>query len=293
MDRYTNRIYYVGSNGGQAEPHLSVWNDEPPGAALPDTPAHGSALPLGAVAGVPGADFVWAIGPTTPLSGFSESPPAWVSSLSDPPAIPAQQWSGLCSDAYTGLVVASDAVTRCLWLHNTDDAAWNPIQCKPVSNPLGVPGALATDDYASLVWVVDREHNCLRKFLWSSDAPAPTYPPSLLEAWPPAPAAVQGYWDIRSFRPGNGFLGTPQGIAMDEQGHAVFVLDRAGIWSFIETDGASAWQRVYTFPSATRASGLATDQFGGVFYVNCADGRLLKIVEGSPNWTSQQLVPVP
>jgi len=228
------------------------------------------------------------LGPSAGIASLVETPSlTWGAQIATPSATPEVFWSGLCSDANTGLAIASDASSRCLRLFDGETGAWNPAPCSPRRNPLGLPGDLATDPYGSLVWVADRENGCLRKFLLSPDTPA--YPASLVERWPAA-GSVQGYWDTRSFRPGNGFLGTPLGVAMDKEGYAVYVLDGSSIWSFVETDGANAWQKKFTFPSATRPAGLELDQFGDVFYVNCSDGKLLKVKPGSP-WVAQQLTP--
>ncbi len=287
-DPNTNRIYYVGATAaGTANSFLSVWNDDSP-AALPPTPAHPSGLPLGALSGAPGANFLWALGPLTGLTSLVESPSvSWGSPIVTPTATPAVFWSGLCGDANTGLAIASDSSSRCLRLYDGESGSWNPTACSPRGNRLGIPGDLATDPYGSLVWVADRENNCLRKFLLSPDTPA--YPPSLVEPWPET-GPVQGFWDTRSFRPGNGFLGTPLGVAMDKEGYAVYVLDGSGIWSFVETDGPNAWQKKFTFASGTRPAGLEMDSFGDVFYVNCSDGRLIKVRPGTP-WVAQQLTP--
>ncbi len=287
-DANTNRVYYVGASAaGTANNFLSAWNDESPGA-LPPTPAHPAGLPLGALAGSPGANFLWALGPGAGLTSLAESPSyTWGAETASPSATPSVFWSGLCSDANTGLAIASDASNRCLRLYDGESGSWNPIPCSPRRNSLGIPGDSAVDPFGSLVWVADRENNCLRKFLLSADTPA--YPAGLVERWPGS-GPVQGYWDNRSFRPSNGFLGTPLGVAMDKEGYAVYVLDGSGIWSFVETDGATAWQKKFTFSANIRPAGLELDQFGDVFYVNCSDGRLMKVLPGSP-WVARQLIP--
>ena len=194
------------------------------------------------------------------------------------------------------MVVASDVGNRCLWLYDYNSLPapyWHPLPCKPTKTPLGSPGSVITDPYATLVWVADSENDCIRKFLWT-DTPPVGYPAAFLERWP-STGPILGWWDTREFRPTGDFFGVPEGVAMSEGGSRVFVADRGGLWAFEEADTANPWKRLCDFSGwgNPQPSGLACDRFGTVVYVTCYNGGILKAVEPViPGlWPVTQVVP--
>lgn len=284
-DSDTSRIYYVGVDSATGEGKSRLSNFSDPGSAPADGPPTADGLPLSGVAGAPGQNWLWAISPDGAMTGFSEQTNQWIAP-EDAPASPplATLFHSLACDASAHRVVASDVANRCIWLYDYDWVSgppyWYARPCRPSTLPLGTPGAVATDPYASLVWVADTENNCLRKFLFSDDV---TASPNLEPAWTSNGRTI-GYWDRRAFRPNNDFLGTPCGIAMDEQGSQVFVADRGGVWRFEET--ANTWDRICTFASVggdPRPAGMTCDRFGTVLYINCYDGRVIKV--SGAGWT--------
>jgi hypothetical protein len=294
-DADTSRIFFVHMNPatGQGSAFLtSFWDIGAPVTPV-DGPAAPDGKPLSGVTGAPGNGFLWGLTPDGAMTGFNDLTNAWNTAEAAPGSVPLPTlFHSVCCDASAHRAIASDVANRCLWLYDYDWVSgppyWYSAPCRPSKFPLGAPGAVVTDPYATLVWVADTENNCLRKFIFSDTAP-PGYPPGTLEPWQVSGTTV-GYWDNRSFRPNNDFLGTPCGIAMDRQGSQVFVADRGGVWAFDEA--ASTWTRICTFASLSlppRPAGIACDRFGTVVYVNCYDGRVLKVT-GSP-WTTTVLVP--
>lgn len=300
LDPGTSRIYFVGGPaGGPSNNFLSSFWDVGGPLTTTDTPAEPGGNALSGVAGTPGYGFLWGLTPeggpvvleeTTPLTW--QAPEATPTSAPLPP-----RWHSVACDASCARAMFSDLNNRCIWLFDCDSNAapfWIDSPCRPVSHPLGSPGALTTDPFGTLVWVADREHNCLRKFLFGPTIP-PGYPnPGLnLEAWP-ASGPVRGYWDRRSFRPPNDFLGTPEGIAVTAGGSHVLVVDRGTLWAFEETSSASTWVRLVDVGSAGRPAGLAIDPSGTCAYINCYDQRVLKATGLQPSnagsWSVTQIV---
>jgi hypothetical protein len=291
-DPDTSRVYYVAmAENGEGSARLSRFDDQ--GASV--NPLQGPVLPaglaLGGVAGAPGQNWLWGIGPNGALTGFNEDTNAWIAPEQAPPSPPLPTlFHSLACDSSAHRVIASDMNNRCLWLYDYDWVStgppyWYAQPCRPSLNslsPLGSPGAVATDPYASLVWVADTENNCLRKFLFGDTLPAGAIA-SNFEAWSSDGRTV-GYWDLRPYRPRNDFLGTPCGLAMDEQGSGVYVADRSGVWRFDEA--ADSWTRICSFASLgeVRPAGMTCDRFGTVLYINCYGGRIIK-VSGSP-WSA-------
>ncbi|MBX3171834.1 MAG: hypothetical protein KF760_30765 [Candidatus Eremiobacteraeota bacterium] len=285
-DPDTSRIYYVGvdSATGEGKSRLTSFSD--PGSPPTDGPPTADGLALSGVAGSPGQNWVWGISPEGTMTGFNEQTNQWVAAEEAPGSPPlATLFHSLACDASAHRVVASDVANRCLWLYDYDWVSgppyWYARPCRPSVIPLGTPGAVATDPYATLVWVADTENNCLRKFLFSDDV-APGNP-NLEPVWSSNGRPV-GYWDRRAFRPNEDFLGTPCGIAMDEQGSQVFVADRGRVWRFEEA--TDKWTPICTFASLggdLRPAGMTCDRFGTVLYISCYDGRIIKVSGAS--WT--------
>lgn len=219
------------------------------------------------------------------MAGFNEQTNQWIAPEDAPGSPPlATLFHSVACDASAHRVVASDVANRCLWLYDYDWVSgppyWYAQPCRPRTLPLGTPGAVATDPFATLVWVADTENNCLRKFLFNHEVSGD---PNLEPAWSSNGRPV-GFWDRRAFRPNNDFMGTPCAIAMDEQGAQVFVTDRGGVWRFEES--ANSWSRICTFDSIggdPRPAGMTCDRFGTVLYINCYGGRIIKV--SGTGWT--------
>jgi hypothetical protein len=299
-DQDTSRIYFVGGpSSGPSNTTLSSFWDSGGAVSLQNTPANPDGKPISGLAGSPGQGFLWGIVPDGNLVGLNENPApgVWQAAETNPASDLPIQWNSIACDESTHVVVASDVGNRCLRIYDYDwfpAPYWHPDACKPESNSLGVPGAVVIDPYATLVWVADRENDCLRKFLRSA-TPPPGYPASFLEPWPNASAPV-GFWDTRSFRPSGDFLGTPAGLAMSDGGSRVFVADAGGLWVFEEADTAIPWKRLCDYSGSggtpPKPAGLACDRFGTVVYVNCYDGRILKAIENGPaSWSIQRIYP--
>lgn len=235
---------------------------------------------FGGIAGVPGSNLLWsASGPNGLMKFLEAGPPVgWVGPVGfDVGAIArgltTPSYNGISSDSFGNYQLAADSLNRCVWL--TSDPAGVVEPLRPSTMPLGQPSGIATDPYASLVWVCDQENQCLRKLLLQA---GPTgYVPGELDG-PPA-SGTQAYWVNRQYKPAaNLMLGNPQGIAMDKFGWAVYVVDRSRLYRYIDSD--NTWTVMGKFDQAQidqGISGLAMDSYNNLLYLNTLEGKLYEI----------------
>jgi len=275
VDPYANFLAFM----DQTE--LKIISDGSP-PALITTSAPGTGRLGGMLAGSPGFNLLYQAGQSQGLISYHEalpSPNTWGGPL---PALPASlapfRYTGVAIDRYDNLAVVGDANNRCLWVYQGDAAApWTGL--KPANPGLGSPAGIAMDPYASLVWVADNENQCLRKFM-RSPVP-PKYAAKEIEADP----SGLGWWSTTRFRPpAPQTMGSPRGMAMDPSGWAVYVLDGARLWTFVEDD--SSWTSV-DLPADVIAripSGLALDAHDSVFYVSCVLGQVARYDRKSGTW---------
>lgn len=268
-DPYTHLVAWVEG------PNLRAWNDLTRTAQL--LAPVGDSRELGALAGLPGTNLLWRGGRELPPVTFSErlpNPNTWNPPLALPVASPDDRlamarFNGMVSDHFGNDLVVADSSNRGLWWYQ--QGAWHgPL--RPEDPWLGRPSAITADAALTLIWVADEEHRCLRKLLCPQASSA--YPAGQLES-----AGSFGSWHRTRFRPPAGLgFGSPAGLAMDPQGHALFVHDRARIYRFIEAQ--NLWEVLGELPSGLRqevASGMATDRFGGHLFLNTLRGTLWKV----------------
>ena len=97
-------------------------------------------------------------------------------------------------------------------------------------------------------------------------------------------ASGQGWWDNTLYRPGNLMgMGSPQGVAMDSQGWAVYVVDRARLYRYL--DDVPQWTVLGNLPTAAideGISGLALDSLDSLLYINTNRGKFYKIKVPTP-----------
>jgi hypothetical protein len=270
-DPYTNLQTY--SNGSLLTTFDGSSNNNS-GIAPPD------GRRFGGIAGVPGSNLLWsASGPNGLMKFLEAGPPVgWVGPVGfDVGAIArgltTPSYNGISSDSFGNYQLAADSLNRCVWL--TSDPAGVVEPLRPSTMPLGQPSGIATDPYASLVWVCDQENQCLRKLLLQA---GPTgYVPGELDG-PPA-SGTQAYWVNRQYKPAaNLMLGNPQGIAMDKFGWAVYVVDRSRLYRYIDSD--NTWTVMGKFDQAQidqGISGLAMDSYNNLLYLNTLEGKLYEI----------------
>ncbi|MBS2040173.1 hypothetical protein JST97_34620 [bacterium] len=270
-DEFAHHLAWV--SGGD----LMTWNDQT--ATQANLGPVSDARVGGALAGRPGSNFFWRGGSQeTPIS-FQESLPAprtWGTALTPPVATADNQkalalFTGLASDWGTSRLVAADSINKGLWF--SDGSNWSHANIsRPTSPPLGRPTGIACDPAMGLIWVADSDYQCLRKFLGPTASTG--YPASELES-----SGALGNWQRKQFRPPASIgMGSPVGLAMDKQGWAVLVHDRARLYRFIES--TSSWELWGSFPATMRAelpSGMCTDAFGNVVFVTTEGGSLWKI----------------
>ncbi|MBI3924170.1 MAG: hypothetical protein HY319_01390 [Armatimonadetes bacterium] len=237
-----------------------------------------------AVAGQPGWNLLWVVDQEDGPVPFREaSSPPWGAPVAvpSPAGLPTPRFSGAAMDRFGSRLYLADAANRGLWmLADTGTPSWRtPTPIAPEDPPLGAPAAVATDLFGSLVWVADREFQCLRKLLVTSTPPP--YPAADLEAEPGV-----GYWHRTRFRPAQG-MAQPAGVAMDPNGWAVYVLDQGALRRFVDDTGE--WTVLSELPEdLIRAgpAGLAHDPFANVFYVNSRRGSRYKYTFSSDTWES-------
>lgn len=235
---------------------------------------------FGGLAGVPGSNLLWsASGPNGLMKFLEAGPPVgWIGPVGfDVGAISrgltTPSYNGIGADSFGNYQLAADSLNRCVWL--TSDPAGVVEPLRPNTMPLGQPSGIATDPYASLVWVCDQENQCLRKLLLQA---SPTgYGPGELDG-PPA-SGTQAYWVNKQYKPAaNLMLGNPQGIAMDKFGWAVYLVDRSRLYRYIDSD--NTWTVMGTFDQAQvkqGISGLAMDSYNNLLYLNTLEGKLYEI----------------
>ncbi len=277
VDPSTNLVAF--SRGDQT---ISYWDDQTRALApaIPDRPDGA----VGAVAGLPGHNKLWSAGVTQSLRAlreFAPNPREWLGAVPAPlsPAagVADPRYSGLATDASCSYVFLGDAANRAIFLLVDDSApTWQQGSITATNPPLGAPAGLATDDHASLLWVADREYQCLRKLLLVPGK----YPAAQYEQ------AAFGWWHRTQFRPGRavGVLGDPQGIAMDPNGWAVYVTDRGRLWRFTEGE-ATPWVVMAEYPAdlvAAGPCGLALDDYDNVIYLSTRLGQLWKCTLAQP-----------
>ncbi|ODT56773.1 hypothetical protein ABS71_21390 [bacterium SCN 62-11] len=270
-DEFAHKVAWV--NG----PDLMGWDDQTNTSS--NLGAVGDARSGGGLAGRPGSNFFWRGGGKESPVSFLEtlpSPGTWSAALPATVAAVDNQralslFTGLATDRGTGRLVAADVTNRGLWFSN--GSAWSSAQVsRPQNPPLGRPAGIVCDPAMSLVWIADTDFQCLRKLLSPEGSAA--YPAADLES-----AGSLGNWHRKRFRPPATLgMGSPVGLAMDAQGWAVFVHDRARLYRFV--DGTGDWAVLGEFPPELRQdlpSGMTTDRFGTVFFVTTERGSLWKI----------------
>lgn len=234
--------------------------------------------PVAAVAGEPGSGLLWASAYPAGLHKLLEDPApgAWGGLISLPTAGVPARCTGLAATPTGDRVYVADSTNRAIWLYRDDEegATWHPTPLRPQDPPLGAPAGLTVDPYGSVLWVADREFQCLRKLLLVEGSPGP--PAADLE-----PVSGIGFWQKTRFRPpaNVGLLGSPQGIAMDPGGSGVLVVDRARLYSFTEAE-TPAWRAVATFKQAlveAGPSGVAVDAFQNVAFVSTRTGAIWRV----------------
>ena len=132
---------------------------------------------------------------------------------------------------------------------------------------------MAVDPGGSVLWVADREYQCLRKVLLVEEAPG--YPSSELESRDGV------HWLKKRYRPpvSVGLLGSPQGLAMDADNWGVLVLDRGRLYHFVE-DEPTPWKVVASFPSQlidAGPSGLTVDPYDNVAFVATRNSQIWRV----------------
>ena len=270
-DDFSHKVAWV--NGTD----LMSWDDQTSTAT--NLGAVGDARRGGALAGRPGSNFFWRGGGKESPASFLETLPApgtWNAPLPAPVATVDNQrdltlFSGLATDRFTSQLAAADVTNRGLWF--SQGGSWSSSSVtRPLHPPLGRPVGLACDPAMSLIWVADSDYQCLRKLL--SPEAAAAYPAADLES-----AGTLGSWHRRRFRPpATTGMGSPVGLAMDSQGWAVFVHDRARLYRFVDSTGE--WTVLGNFPAELRQelpSGITTDRFGNIFFLTSERGSLWKI----------------
>jgi hypothetical protein len=178
----------------------------------------------------------------------------------------------VASDRFGNLAVVGDTSNHCLWLYQDfgpGPGSWQTIPLCPLTVPMGIPTGVAIDPLGSLVWVADEDNQCLRKFVFSGGA-APAFEPN---------AGGLGSWQVQPvLPPATMGLGAPQGIAMDNQGWAVYLVDRARLYRYV--DETSQWLVLGELPSAVihnGLSGISMDAFGTMLYLNTLQGQAYKL----------------
>lgn len=238
----------------------------------PDTP---DGRPIHGLAAKPGWNLVWTSAIAQGLQAFTQISPAssWRPAVANPATPLKPLFTGLASDTYSSQLFAGDAANKAIWISRP---AWTgPIRA--TNPPLGAPGGVACDAFGTLVWVADRDHQCLRKLLLQ---PAPGYSAAELEACP------EGFWHRTEFRPTEVWIGSPQGVAVDPSGWAVYVVDGGRLYRFI--DSSNEWSVLATLPAVVAQagpSGLALDSTNNVLYINCSKGKLVKFKLSDSSFT--------
>lgn len=250
------------------------------GATPPAALNYSDARAGGAVAGSPGSNLLWQVGQQGGLQKLFESIPSenWgtlAAAVATPAPLSSPRFSGVASDRFGNYAVVADTSNRCLWLYK--DPAWVAQPLKPKTVALGTPAGVTMDPYGNLIWVADKDNQCLRKVVLSQPA-----------AGFEADANSNSWWQLDASPikpPANLGMGSPQGLTMDAYGWAVFVVDQARLYRYV--DDTQQWWIVGSFKEDIineGISGIALDMFGNLLYVNTQAGHCYKLsVSGIAN----------
>jgi hypothetical protein len=249
-----------------------------PGPSLPPGPSPARA---GGLAGPPGAGFLWVADQVhrnvvyfrqKESGGFEEGE---VHALVPPSEVKTPTFAGLASDGFANRLVLADRANRALWI-----LADSPVDSERVRGPLaprepalGTPAGVAVDGSASVVWVADAEHGCLRQLLVGGEPASPAD----YEVEPGV-----GWWNRECFRPEEG-MGSPQGVAVNPWSSAVLCVDEGSLHllEFVPMSAGSyaqVWSR-RRLPDdliQARPSGICLDPFRNVVYLNTRRGQVWK-----------------
>lgn len=242
--------------------HLNTQQDTPTTTSTAGTP--GNCL-VGGVAGMPGWNLLWISSPKLGLLSHTEVD-GWKPAVPLPTSPPlAPLFTGLAMTQFGSKLFVGDSNNRGLWIYDDSGTpAWTPNQIvRATDPPLGSVGGVATDPYGSMVWVADRENQCLRKLLVGSSRTDSAVEPD---------ASGAGAWVKKRYcPPGTIGMGTPHGVTMDPNGWAVYVVDRGRAYRFVDDPaGDGEWKVLCNFPSAlvtARPSGLALDPYDNILYI--------------------------
>ena len=268
VDPFTNQAAYATPS------QLNIYDDQAGTTSV--GPAFVDARLGGGVSGWPGGNLLWQIGQMQALDKMNDTvmPLAWgpLASALAPAGLSSPRFSGLASDRFGNVAVVGDTSNRCLWVYEDPGpgaGSWVSTPLRPQATPLGIPSGVAVDPLGSLIWVADQENQCLRKFVFQGPA-GPAFEPNV---------GGVGYWQKQPVQPpANITMGAPQGVAMDSQGWAVYVVDRARLYRYVDDTGE--WLVLGEFSDAVirqGLSGISLDSFGNVLFVNTNQGKLYKL----------------
>ena len=251
--------------------------DDLTGTAKLDNPAAPGGAPLGGLAGQPSSGLLWALTQPTGLFAWKEG--TWGPRISLPTAGESARCTGLAATPTGDRVYLGDGINRAIWILHDDEEgqSWEgPLA--PTKTPLGAPAGLAVDPGGSVLWIADKEYQCLRKLLLVYANPG--YALTDLDT------VGENHWHNKRYRPpaNVGVLGSPQGLALDPGGWGVLVADTGRLYRFAEGESPE-WTVLATFPPALIAagpSGLAVDPFQDLAFVATRAGQIWRVELGPP-----------